>query len=318
MTIAYDRTRPTEESFRYVSCSSCGLARQQPLPAPDVISSFYPDDYAPHHGRKKKRRERWINRVARRYWYSTDSVHQPGWARAVGRLVALRVMPGTRPPHGQNRLLDVGCGSGDLLARYRDLGWTTRGVEINPRGCATARERGLEVHQGTIHDAPFSSASFDMLVLSHVIEHVADPHGFLTACAKFLAPGGVLLLSTPNLRGYGFSLYRSCWYHLDAPRHLLLFEPRSMRLLAERTGLGVRRLVTRSDVRCLCNSRHYARTQGALLPDEIERRRAVLAESRRNTARQPLFKQLVRPLAAFGTLVGRGEVIEAELTVGAN
>lgn len=70
--------------------------------------------------------------------------------------------------------------------------------------------------------------------MNHVIELVLDPVGVLTRVADFLAPGGRIVLATPNIRGIGFALYGSCWYHMDAPRHLFLFDTRTVRLLGGR------------------------------------------------------------------------------------
>ena len=313
LTIAYDRVNPSAGRFSYVTCTTCGLARQDPLPGREEIASFYPEDYAPHAGARRKKKERTINRLAKRYYYSTESVERSPAARLAFRAVSNHVMRGTRPPRGGNRLLDVGCGSGDHLARYRDLGWTVAGIEISERGAATARSKGLEVHRGTVYDAPFPKGAFDLVTLNHVIEHVTDPKDVLAACARFLAPEGLLVVSTPNLHGLGFSFYRSCWYHLDAPRHVVLFEPRTLRRLARVAGLEVRRLVTRSDTRALCSSRRYARTQGADLPEEVEARRELIARTAEADGRQPVFRRLAGPLSSLGALLGRGEIIEAEL-----
>jgi len=313
LAVGYDRMRATAADHVYVRCSGCGLARLDPLPREDEIPGFYPDDYTPHVGGAKRRRDRWINRMATRYYYGTDSVGRSRFARLVFRTLSPHVMRGIREPRGENRLLDIGCGGGELLGRYRDLGWSVKGIEISPRACEVARARDLEIHQGTAFDAPFPTDSFDVVILSHVIEHVLDPVRFLARCGELLAPDGVLICATPNSRAMGLSRYGSCWYPLDAPRHLMLFDPGTIRRLAREAGLRAARVVTRPEPRMYCESRHYLRTQGAVLPADVEERRRILDASAR--AKRPYrgFRRAIGPFVAIASWFGRGEILLAEL-----
>jgi 2-polyprenyl-3-methyl-5-hydroxy-6-metoxy-1,4-benzoquinol methylase len=312
LVVGYDRMRATEHDYRYVRCGSCRAARLDPLPAPEEIPGFYFDDYAPHTGAgRRKKRDKWINRMARRYYYGTDSAGRSAFLRSLFALLSSRVMPGTRPPHGGNRLLDVGCGSGGLLEKYRGLGWDVRGIEVSPAACSVARERGLEVHEGTVFDAPYGPGSFDLVVLSHVIEHVLEPVRFLAACGRLLTGDGELVLYTPNIGGLGFSMYGSCWYHLDAPRHLVLFDRQNIRELGRRAGLQATRVVTTSEVHTLEDSRHYLRSQGEELSGDLEERQRVVARSREPRDPDTLFRRTMRPIASLYTLCGRGETLEA-------
>ncbi len=308
----YDRFVPRPEDWDYVRCAGCGLVHQEPLPAPDAIAGFYPAGYHAH-GEGRKRRERWLNRMAKRYYYATDSVGRSPALRGLFRLLSGRILAGLRPPHGQNRLLDVGCASGNQMLRYRELGWDVTGIEVGHDACELARARGLTVHEGTVFDAPFDGSAFDLVILSHVIEHVLEPERVLAACAGFLAPGGVLTLSTPNADSLGLARYGSCWYSLDAPRHLMLFNPRTLRILGERAGLTVRKIVTKPETRLLCESRHYLETQGRELPASLAERRRIVEDSSRAKKSYKGYKKLVQPLAAVNAWRQRGEVLEAEL-----
>ncbi len=308
----YDRVQARPEEFRYVRCGRCGLVRQNPLPEPEEIPGFYPEGYDQHTGETRRRRDKWINRMATRYHYGTDSVRRARPLRALFRLLSGMVMSELHPPRGENRVLDVGCAAGNLLVRYRALGWSVKGVEMSAQACEIARSRGLEVHEGTILDAPFEGESFDLIILSHVIEHVLDPARFLKRCAEFLAPGGLLVLATPNVDCLGFKLYGSCWFPLEAPRHLVLFDPRTIRLLGEKAGLKPERVATQSDPTWYCQSRHYVKTQGHVLPQTLEERRRIVEESSRAREEYRGFRKLVRPLAKASTWFGLGDVLEAE------
>src|SRR6185295_12468984 len=78
-------------------------------------------------------------------------------------------------PRGAGRLLDVGAGSGALVARMAALGWQAEGLDFDPRSVAAARRRGLTMHLGGLEQAGFPDASFDAVTMSHSLEHVHDP-----------------------------------------------------------------------------------------------------------------------------------------------
>lgn len=143
------------------------------------------------------------------------------------------------------RLLDVGCGNGDLMVRMRDLGWRVTGVEPDPGAARVARERnGLEVHVGQLEDARLPAGTFDAVVLSHVVEHVYDPVALLRECARVLAPGGTVMIITPNVRSLGHRLLGRSWRGLEPPRHLHIFDPETLASCAARAGLRPTRVRT--------------------------------------------------------------------------
>lgn len=145
-------------------------------------------------------------------------------------------------PRGREKVLDVGCGSGVLLARMKSLGWDAEGVEIDPGGVAAARARGVTVHQGQLADANFPDHHFDAVHSAHVIEHVYDPAALLRECYRILKPGGRLIIITPNTASWGHRKFGSAWLNLDPPRHLILFNTATLRAAAERQGFAVERL----------------------------------------------------------------------------
>lgn len=147
-----------------------------------------------------------------------------------------------RAPHGSAKVLDVGCGSGVLLARMKSLGWEAEGVEIDPGGVAAARARGVTVHQGQLADAKFPDAHFNAVHSAHVIEHVYDPLALLRECFRILKPGGTLVVITPNTGSWGHRKFHSAWLNLDPPRHLILFNRTTLRAAAEKQGFTIERL----------------------------------------------------------------------------
>jgi SAM-dependent methyltransferase len=99
-------------------------------------------------------------------------------------------------PHGQKRILDVGCGAGNMfhhLSRYGSV----VGVDNNPKPLAVARERGYDVREGSAEDLPFEAESFDLVSLLDTVEHCDDDMGVLRECYRVCAPGGHLVITVP-------------------------------------------------------------------------------------------------------------------------
>jgi SAM-dependent methyltransferase len=101
-------------------------------------------------------------------------------------------------PGKDRRVLDVGCGAGNMahhLAHYGDV----VGVDNNPRPLAVARERGLDVREGLAEELPFEDETFDLVALLDTVEHVPDEGEMevFRECWRVLRPGGKLLVTAP-------------------------------------------------------------------------------------------------------------------------
>jgi 2-polyprenyl-6-hydroxyphenyl methylase/3-demethylubiquinone-9 3-methyltransferase len=111
----------------------------------------------------------------------------------------------SRTPLAGKSALDVGCGAGLLAEPLARLGATVTGIDAAPEVIAVAREhaqgQGLQIDY-RVGDVQQLAGTFDLVTSMEVIEHVADPAAFLKALAARLAPGGLLILSTPNATGW--------------------------------------------------------------------------------------------------------------------
>ena len=111
----------------------------------------------------------------------------------------------SRTPLDGKTALDVGCGAGLLAEPLARLGAKVRGIDASPDVIAVARGHavtmGLEIDY-RVGDVQDLEGQFDLVTSMEVIEHVADPAAFVKALAKRLAPGGLLVMSTPNATGW--------------------------------------------------------------------------------------------------------------------
>jgi 2-polyprenyl-6-hydroxyphenyl methylase/3-demethylubiquinone-9 3-methyltransferase len=111
----------------------------------------------------------------------------------------------SRTPLDGKTALDVGCGAGLLCEPLARLGAKVTGIDASPDVIAVAREHAAAMSLDIDYragDVQQLEGQFDLITSLEVIEHVAEPASFMKALAKRLAPGGLLILSTPNATGW--------------------------------------------------------------------------------------------------------------------
>lgn len=141
-----------------------------------------------------------------------------------------------RPPDGGGRLLDFGFGSAGFLTLASQMGWNAEGVDFDPLAVDSARSRGLSVRCIDATSFQVDSELYDVITVSHVIEHVHDPVALLHELFKGLRPGGVLWVDTPDVWSPGHRRFGRHWRGLEVPRHLVLFNSPALIAVLESCG----------------------------------------------------------------------------------
>lgn len=138
-------------------------------------------------------------------------------------------------------MLEIGCGSGVALSRFNAGGFSVVGVEPDPKARDAARSSGLSVYEGTAEELPevVSNQKFDVVVMSHVLEHCLDINAAVSNARSVLKKGGVFIVETPNCDSQGFKDQRAEWPWSDIPRHLNFFTPASLSSILSKHGLDV-------------------------------------------------------------------------------
>jgi 2-polyprenyl-3-methyl-5-hydroxy-6-metoxy-1,4-benzoquinol methylase len=131
----------------------------------------------------------------------------------------------------EGRLLELGCGTGETLKRFRDLGWRNLyGVELSDSAARIARSSGFTVKTATIETAleTYPDGWFDTIVAEMVLEHLVNPFTVVRQLARKLKPGGEFLFSTvirDSVDGRIFGRYGVCY---DFPRHMVFLRKRDL------------------------------------------------------------------------------------------
>jgi len=140
------------------------------------------------------------------------------------------------------RLLEIGCACGFLLVAARERGFAVQGVEMSAWASAHARDQyGLDVATGRLETLAPAAATYDVVVLADVVEHLTDPRRTLQHIHRVLTPGGRLVLLTPDIGSLVARLAGSRWWGL-LDDHYFYFSRETMRRFLEGEGFAVERL----------------------------------------------------------------------------
>lgn len=301
---APDRMHGVPGSFCYSRCGACRTVFQNPRVAEVDLPACYPGSYYTHTPGgtaarpKQAEAETGSGRLGKlRTALSLAALGRPapgllGWmAHAATRIPAVRerftfglldeLLPTTSRP---GRALDIGCGAGQLLVLLQRAGWAVEGVEWDAAAASVAREvSGRPVSVGDFQSLSLPGEAYELIVLSHVFEHLADPSAALRRLHSLLAPGGRLVLIYPNPEALGARQFGDAWYPWDPPRHLVMAPGPAV--AARASSVGFRPLSCRTVSRLKWSMVNFAKSRAyragfdseSVVPLPEDRKRAKLA-----------------------------------------
>ncbi len=239
----------TGAAYVYAECGDCGsLGLRSAAP---TAAEEYPEDYYAHEPVDADSARRWGARY--RDWLTAPDLRakalfQNAWGAyaAVARL-ALPL---------SSRVLDIGCGSGDLLWALFYAGFTeVRGED------PMLPDAGLQASPFPLQRGPpeGGESRYDLIMFHHSLEHTSDPCAALQSAARRLAPGGRMLVRLPMIPCEAWRQFRVSWVQLDAPRHRFVPSEDGFRMMAHRAGLRVEDLRRDASAFQFWASRQYRR-----------------------------------------------------------
>jgi SAM-dependent methyltransferase len=166
------------------------------------------------------------------YYLKPEEVETPAFVKT-----RLEEIVGEFAPYREtNRLLDLGCGAGDLLQTARKHGWQAQGIDVSSHAAQHVREFGFEVFAGELQVAEFPAGHFDVVTAAELIEHVFEPRALVREVARILRPGGIFWLTSPHARGLSARLLGLKWQCIWPPEHLQLFSIAGLKALLREAG----------------------------------------------------------------------------------
>ncbi len=198
-----------------VHCAGCGIVTNDPIPDEETLTQFYAKHYRKEYkgAAKPRKRQVWRNfgRTLRHFRTFSDIYRD---ARTC---------------------MDIGAGSGEFLYLAQATGIKARGVEPSVDYSEYCRDDlGLEVRTGRLEDFDFSAERFDLIRLSHVLEHLPQPVETLKRLRDMLAENGVLYVEVPDIADDAARKLKGKLFHFG---HIFNFNPFTLRLAAGLAGL---------------------------------------------------------------------------------
>jgi SAM-dependent methyltransferase len=245
----------SQNLFTIVKCCNCGLVYLNPRPSKDLLYSYYPTVYyQPVETKFRSKFQQQVKKLSSRLkrwvledYYGYPSARPHSWFRGLRKMLlwpdkTFRELKGRHPLpwRGEGKVLDVGCGAGGNLKTLQEQGWDPYGIEMSEVAATHARKLVTEnIHSGTLESAPFSAKSFDLVLMSHSLEHLPSPLDALHRIHRLLKEDGLLVVSVPNLKSLEFKLFGPWWYPLDPPRHFYHFERKSLTRVLAQAGFRI-------------------------------------------------------------------------------
>jgi SAM-dependent methyltransferase len=141
--------------------------------------------------------------------------------------------------------LEVGALEGDFLEKIQaNLNGNLSRVEMNSVAASIAQAQISKIIEASTEEVTFASFGrhFNVIYLGQVFEHLEKPLEVLTKLQRIPKPGGVIIVTTPNLDSKQREFFCPIWARWHAPYHRNIFSPKSLENLAELSGLKVKRL----------------------------------------------------------------------------
>ena len=219
----FDTRFGIKDKYKIGRCAICETDQILPLPSIKQLKELYETDY--NFGGEKDTAYTGF----RKYFFS--SVLYRLWMAIDGDICF-------HSKRGNGRLLDIGCNEGQGLQIYKQNGFMAEGLELNDRAASEARKRGFRVFTDSL-ETFYSKQLYDVVVLSHVLEHSVNPREMLNHVARILKPDGQVWISCPNIESWQRDVFGRYWINWHVPFHITFFSVATLKCLLNDSGFEV-------------------------------------------------------------------------------
>ena len=225
----------TRKEYKYYQCTDCGVLQiEEPVYDSNLL---YPSYYYSFSSSTKS-----LKNKLKKLLFKSTVARELGISSLISKFIKIGESKEARSikPYLLNKgmsILDVGCGSGELIEALFSLGYENVSG-IDPFLSEDINHNGWEIRKAYIIELN-EEKKYDLIMLHHSFEHMDNPEAVLSKIKKLLSANGLCIIRIPVSDSYAFEVYKENWVQLDAPRHVFLHTNKSMKLLAEKSGLKV-------------------------------------------------------------------------------
>lgn len=219
------------DEFNYVECASCGTVQIEEIP--NDMNKYYPDTYYSYQNKE-------ATGFSFKNW-RTGKVYQHYFGSFTPLGAILSLFSSKLPAWMKRRylklnsnILDVGCGSGELLHIMNRGGFTTLSGVDPFISTDLNYESGVTIYKNEFKNI---EGQFDFIMFHHSFEHMNNPLEVFKHINACLKSNGTALIRIPVADSSSYKKYGENWVNLDPPRHFFLHTEKSIRLLASQSGL---------------------------------------------------------------------------------
>ena len=207
--------------YSIVRCLTCNALLTSPIPSARNQQEHYEKNY-------------YSNKDGNRFRFGIATVVQGAF-----RKIRARTMRRHLPHISGRKILDIGCGRGEVLQQFKKWGADVYGIELSGAAADVAAMKigNTRIIRSELNNMHFSSQYFDVITMWHVLEHVRHPVNILQNVARLLKPDGIGYIEVPNAAGRVATTWKKSWLGYDLPNHLTHFSIETLKDAADRGGL---------------------------------------------------------------------------------
>lgn len=212
----------TKENFEILECNTCGFCITSGIENINELGKYYNTPKYLSHDKSKRDIISLVYNAVKTY--------------SISRKFLLI----NKETKGK-KILEIGCGTGDLLSLFNKKNWNTFGVEPNENARKYAQETlGLNIVDSLNQ---VNESDFDVIMLWHVLEHIEDLNNTIEAIKSKLSTNGKLIIALPNPQSYDAKYYKKYWAGWDVPRHLYHFKQENIKTLLDKFSIRIYKTV---------------------------------------------------------------------------
>jgi len=238
----YDRLRISKRPWEFLRCLDCNSAILSPHPPRNALADYYPAHYlfTSRESGPTTNPLSWLQYCFFYRFFRLPFI----------RYLSAHFLDGGSAPS----LLDIGCGTGELLSHYINKGIEVHALDFSEASIAKVKTLPkVQAYSSALEELGtlFPTKRFDFIIAFHLLEHVAEPFALIAQCHELLKPRGRLIIIVPVIDCIQASIFGRFFTGLtEAPRHMTLPSLRGLKSALKAAHFGELQMISPSLLEC--------------------------------------------------------------------